>query len=136
MRKQIFRLMLCLVAAGAMMMSSCKKEEGNDDQKSSIIGHWKIDHATQYVSGNEIDYTPFLGQNFQLIFKEDGTLITTDGTNDNPMQYVMEGDRVGFIQAPGLDPVWYDILTLTEKELTIESGAGTEYVTDMYFNRD
>lgn len=134
--------MLCLVAAGAMMFSSCKKEDEpdnnypNDNTEATIIGHWLIDNATQQDAYNLVDYTPILGHEFQLIFHEDGSLLTTNGTHESEMQYVMDGnEKVGFVQAPGLEPQWYNILELTNKKLTLQNGEIENGQTTMYFNR-
>lgn len=144
MKKTFLTLMLCLVAAGAMMLTSCKKEENTPnnnnnnqtEQEASIIGHWHINNATQQDPYNTVDYTVVLGYEFQLIFQEDGTLITTNGTYDNEMQYVMDGNkRVGFVQSPGMDPLWYNILELSDNKLTLQNGEIADGQTTMYFDR-
>ncbi|MCQ2297539.1 MAG: hypothetical protein MJZ51_02835 [Bacteroidales bacterium] len=144
MKKTFLTLMLSLVAAGALMLSSCKKDDlnnngsssNNDNTEATIIGHWLIDNATQQDAYNLVDYTPILGYEFQLIFREDGTLLTTNGVHDSEMQYVMDGDkRVGFVQVAGMEPQWYNIIELTNKTLTLQNGEIETAQTTMYFNR-
>lgn len=100
----------------------------------SILGHWIMEKATQNSNGNEIDMSNFY-VNFQLIFEEDGTLITTDDINQSEMAWTLEGDQLGFIQVPGAEPVMYTIKKLTADELDIENGTGSNVVTLMEFKR-
>lgn len=150
MRRQLSFAILCFVALMGLSLAACHKDdvvvpEPNDttnvtdtipeEPTYSIIGTWKLDSATQDVSGNLIDITPFYGEEFYLTFREDGELITSDGTNEVSMDWVMEGDQVGFIQAPGLDPVMYTVATLTADSLVLVNGEGTGYVTTMNLHR-
>lgn len=142
------KILYCLLACMFLMFSSCQKDPvtPNDNNNTetggeepaitaSILGHWKLDSAIQNANGNDIDITNFYGIEFHLIFEEDGTLITTDGINENPMQWSLDGDQLAFIQAPGLAPVMYLVKTLSETQLIIENGAGTDYVTVMTLHR-
>lgn len=140
------KILYCLMACMFLMLGSCQKDPVNNNDNTenggeepnitaSILGHWKLDSAIQTVGGNDIDITNFYGVEFHLIFEEDGTLITTDGINENPMQWALEGDQLAFIQAPGLDPVMYLVKKLNKTQLIIENGTGTEYVTVMTLHR-
>lgn len=142
MKKTFLILMLSLVAAGALMMTSCKKEDqtnnnGNQTEgEATIIGHWRLDHAIQKDEYNEVDYGMILGgEKFQLTFKEDGTLITSNGTYDSEMQYEYDGDHVSFIQVPGQPGIVYDILELTPTKLTLQNGEIATGQTTMWFVR-
>lgn len=148
MKKNLLAYLFSLMACVCMLLASCDKpepivpgpgdEEGQDTTvvTYSILGHWALDSAMQNVGGNNIDVTAFYGTNFQLTFEEDGTLITSDGINEVPMQWNKEGDQVGFIQAPGMDPVMYTVKELSAEKLIMENGAGTDYVTTLYMHRD
>ena len=151
MKKYAFITILSLFMGSAFLFSSCEKEPLPDaetpteeisdesdtddsDETFSILGHWRMVQATQVVSGNVIDITNFYTQDFQLIFEEDGTLITTNGVSETPMQWTMEGDQLSFIQATGMEPVIYTVRTLTAQNLVIENG--TDIVTTMEFQRE
>lgn len=150
MKKHTFSFALFIMMSLGLMLSSCEKEPGltpnseiptkpnssEPDMYFSIIGHWRLDKATQLANGNEVDMTNFYTQNFQLIFLEDGTLITSDGINESEMQWTLDGDQLSFIQAPGIDPVMYIVRVLTDTSLSIENGTGTEYITTMDFHRE
>lgn len=148
------KIFYCLLACMFLMFGSCQKEAivddntnvtdtatnddntgGEEDLTASILGHWKLDSAIQDADGNEIDITNFYGLEFHLYFQEDGTLITSDGNNEVPMQWTLDGNQLGFIQVPGADPVMYLIRELTETQLVIENGTGTNYVTVMTLHR-
>lgn len=142
------KMLYCLMASMFLMIGSCQKDPvtnndnnnteaggGEHNTTASILGHWKLDSAIQNAGGNDIDITNFYGVEFHLIFEEDGTLITTDGINENPMQWSLEGDQLAFIQVPGADPVMYLVKVLTDTQLVIENGTGTEYVTVMTLHR-
>ncbi|MCQ2274975.1 MAG: hypothetical protein MJZ86_09310 [Bacteroidales bacterium] len=149
--KKIFSIaMLCLAVAVGVSMVSCGKEKvepivndtttdtlpgENPDPVYSIIGQWELLSAIQDVTGNPVDITPFYGEHFYLTFMEDGTLLTSDGTNEVPMQWTLEGDQLAFISAPGAAPVMYTVVELTENSLVIENGTGTGYVTTMTLKR-
>lgn len=151
MKKTFSIAMLCLAVVLGISMVSCGKENvepivndttntdtlpGEDPEPVySIIGHWELLSAIQDVSGNEIDITPFYGEHFYLTFMEDGTLLTSDGINEVPMSWTLEGDQLAFISAPGADPVMYTVVELTENSLVIENGTGTGYVTTMTLKR-
>lgn len=136
MKKNTFSLLLCLFLCLGMTLVSCDKPEPEEpDVTYSIIGHWKLDNAFQETPYNHVDMTNMYGQNFQLIFKEDSTLITTDGINETEMQWTLNGDQLGFIQAAGMAPVMYTVLKLTKDSLSIENGSGTDYVTTMNLHR-
>lgn len=147
MKKTHIVFVACFFAIFALMMESCHKDDptivpivdttadtntgDTDDSDVSIVGQWELTVATQYVSGNPIDVTPFYGEHFYLTFEEDGTLITSDGINEVAMQWTLNGSQLAFIQAPGLDPVMYEVTTLTQENLVIVNGKGTDYVTVM-----
>ncbi len=161
MKKRTF--FLCLLAVLSFALVSCDKPEPDpepdqptpvepipddpdipdnpvsEDTTSAystmLLGKWVLERATQDVSGNVVDITNFYGSYFSLLFEEDGTLITANGIEDATMQWTLDGDQLGFIQLPGMDPVMYTIKKITEDELDIENGAGTEYVTLLELNR-
>lgn len=149
MKKIIFSFLLCLLFGLCVALVSCEKPEPDpvqpeqpeqpviDDpvEEVSIIGHWKLYSAMQVTPLNQSDATNFYGTNFQVIFEEDGTLITTNGVNSTQMQWALDGDQLSFIQAEGMDPVLYSVLKLTADTLSIENGAGTDFVTTMNFIR-
>lgn len=150
MKKYAFLVILSIFMGCGLLFSSCEKEpdptpnpeipaDSNTDDpivNVSIIGHWRLDKATQIANGNESDQTNFYSQNFQLTFLEDGTLITSDGHNETAMQWTLEGDQLGFIQAPDAAPVMYMVKVLTEQNLMIENGTGSNCVTTMEFHRE
>lgn len=137
---------LSLLLCGGLLLSSCEKESspeietpseptpGEPADEPSILGHWRLDKATQWSNGNESDITNFYTQNFQLTFLEDGTLVTSDGNHETPMQWTLEGDQLSFIQAPGMAPVVYTVQVLTIQNLAIENG--TDIVTSMEFHKE
>lgn len=147
--KQLRILLVAFLVCMGLSMISCGKEDNttpivndttnNNDtivpEQPSILGTWGLVCATQYTPYNTIDYTNIYGTDFTLIFEEDGTLITTNGTSTTNMAWELEGDKLGFIQAPGLDPVMYTINALTADSLAIEHGTGTDYVTVMELRR-
>lgn len=150
MKKLLCFALLCLAATMGMMVASCQKEDvvtpsvtdSTDttpdvpEPTFTIIGHWGLDQAVQYVGENEIDITPFYGEGFQLTFSEDGTLLVSDSlNNETEMTWTLDGDQLGFIQAPGLDPVMYTVIELTADKLVLENGTGTDYVTVMTLHR-
>lgn len=146
------KFFFCLVASLFVAFAACEKTpegtpEGNDSIPggienpdgpaitASILGHWQLDQAIQNANGNDVDITNFYGIEFPLYFEEDGTLITSDGINQNPMQWTMDGDQLGFIQVPGSPAVMYTIKRLSDTQLIIENGTGTDYVTVMTLHR-
>lgn len=144
------KMLYCLMACMFLVFGSCQKdpietntntnnssETGGEDSDitASILGHWQLDEAIQTANGTDIDITNFYGIEFHLYFEEDGTLITSDGINQNPMQWSLDGDQLAFIQVPGADPVMYLVKTLTDTQLIIENGTGTDYVTVMTLHR-
>ena len=137
--KKIFSLLLLV---SLMALTPCFVSCGDDNpsdtptaEEPSILGRWSLDKATQLANGNEVDVTNFYGTNFCLTFLEDGTLITSDGINDVPMHWELDGVNLNFIQAPGMPPVAYIVQLLTDTQLTIVNGTGTDYVTTMEFSR-
>lgn len=146
MRKIALLFALSLLLCGGLLLSSCEKEPspeietpseptpGEPADEPSILGHWRMDKATQLAYGNEIDITNFYTQNFQLTFLEDGTLITSNGIHETPMQWTLEGDQLSFIQSPEMGPVVYTVRLLTMQNLTIENG--TDIVTTMEFHKE
>lgn len=155
MKKSTFSLLLCLLMGMTMAFISCEKPEPepdpipvpepvqptNDDPdpepvvEYSILGHWKMVSAFQVTPNNQADITNMYGTNFQLIFEEDGTLITTDGIHSVEMRWTLNGNQLAFIQAEGMEPVLYTVLNLTSDSLSIENGTGTDIVTTMDFIR-
>lgn len=153
MKKQLSFAVFCFVALMGLMLVSCNKEDvvvpdpndttGTTDSvpeipeepEYTILGTWALTDAIQDVSGNQIDVTPFYGENFQLTFEEDGTLILSDGNNVSTMSWTLDGDQLGFIQVPGADPVMYRVATLDAENLVIINGEGTGYVTTMNLKR-
>lgn len=151
MKKKLGFAVVCMAALMGLMVVSCNKEEDttpivndttptdtipeNPDPEPTILGKWKLDIAIQNVSGNEIDITNFYGTEFFLTFMEDGTLITSDGINEVPMQWTLEGEDLGFIQVPGADPVMYKLQVLEDEKLVIANGVGTDIVTTMTLHR-
>lgn len=155
MKKNLFTYLFCLLACTCMTLASCDKPEpivpgpGEEEQEGeggqggqdtvatySILGHWNLDYSTQQAGDNFFDNTAFYGNNFQLTFEEDGTLIVADAYNTTDMQWTLDGDQLAFIQAPGADPVMYTVKKLTADSLDIENGTGTDYITTMHFLRD
>lgn len=153
MKINLLKTMVCLMAMSSMLCFSCGKDpepqipdtdtivtdepqDPDQPQEASIIGHWRMVKVTQHVGDNDVDLTPMYGENFQLTFCEDGTLITSDGVNDVTMQWTQDGLNIAFIQAPGAAPVMYLLIALTEEDLVIENGAGSDVVTDMEFKRE
>lgn len=151
MKKSSLPLLLCLLLGLSLSFVACEKPEPDptpvpdpepeqpviDDpvEEVSIIGRWKMVYAFQVYSNNQTDMTNFYGTNFQLIFEENGNLITTDGLNEAQMQWTLDGDQLGFIQAEGMTPVMYTVRNLTQDSLSIENGTGTPIVTTMNFVR-
>lgn len=151
MRKVFVFAAFCLVATLGLMVSSCGKEEEpltpvvddttadtipvTPENTPTIIGVWHMIEATQDVQGNVVDMINFYGENFCLTFMEDGTLITSDGINDAQMQWTLEGNQLGFIQAPGAPAVMYELRELTDERLVIVNGVGTGIETTMIFER-
>ena len=146
MKNLKFSFLLCLLLGLSVAFVSCEKPEPEPEQPEqpviddpvvevSIIGHWKLYNAMQVTPLNQSDATNFYGTNFQLIFEEDGTLITTNGTNSTQMQWALDGDQLSFIQAEGMDPILYTVRKLTVDTLSIENGTGTDFVTTMNFVR-
>lgn len=142
MRKIALLFALSLLLCGGLLLSSCEKEPTPETkipseeqvEEPSILGHWRLDKATQWSNGNESDITNFYTQNFQLTFLEDGTLITSNGIHETPMQWTLEGDQLSFIQSPEMEPVVYTVRLLTMQNLAIENG--TDIVTTMEFHRE
>lgn len=141
MKKNIKTLIFCLVAILGLTMVSCSKENSSNNGDSSqykelIIGHWRLDAATQHTEEYDSDYSPVLGgTEFQLTFKEGGKLILFQLGNTAEMEYTLEGDQLGFIQAPGVSPVMYTITLLNQTNLTIKNGDDTAY-TIMELHRE
>lgn len=151
MKKNSLPLLLCLLMGLCMAFVSCEKPEPDpepvpvpepeqpviDDPvvEYSIIGNWKMVSAIQITPNNQADITNMYGTNFQLIFEEDGTLITTDGINSAEMRWMLNDNQLAFIQAEGAEPVLYTLLSLTSDSLSIENGTGTDVVTIMNFVR-
>lgn len=148
MKKFTLLFSFILLLGCVFLFSSCEKEpiptpesEISSDSDSeepveepSILGHWRMDKATQWANGNESDITNFYTQNFQLTFLDDGTLITYNGIHETSMRWLLEGDQLSFIQAPGMDPVLYTVRVLTAQNLSIENG--TDVVTTMEFHKE
>lgn len=127
--------MLCFVASMSLIFAACEKPEdpnGNDPGQptmASILGTWEADKVVQNPeTEHPVDMTTWY-QNFQLTFLEDGTLITSDGINESTMAWTLDGDQLAFIQVPGAQPVMYIVRTLTETNLVMETGTGSDYVT-------
>ena len=105
---------------------------GEGEQHASLIGTWLLEKATQYYTNGIVsDYTPIYGENFHLRFEEDGTLVTFNDFYESPMQWVREGNNIGFIQAPGANPVMYSIEELTETRLVLENESAEGITTVM-----
>ncbi|MCQ2326519.1 MAG: hypothetical protein MJZ71_03050 [Bacteroidales bacterium] len=160
MKKVLFRFMMCLMAVSALTFVSCnnddedednrnhgtqtettsgtetgttgEEENGGEEQGASLIGTWLLEKATQYYTNGIVsDYTPIYGENFHLRFEEDGTLVTFNDFYESPMQWVREGNNIGFIQAPGANPVMYSIEELTETRLVLENESAEGITTVM-----
>lgn len=134
MKKTAQILLLSLVASMSLMFGSCK-DPNPEPEQISIIGSWVMDKAIQIAEGNEVDLTNMYGEGFTLTFQENGVLITTNSLSTAEMQWTLDGDLLAFIQTPGAPAVNYIVRELTEENLTIENGTGTDYVTTMYFHR-
>lgn len=155
MKSKILKLALCLTASMLMTFAACQKEEpaiadtttdtvgqgqeggqeggGNDTIQASIIGKWMLIKATQYIPGNEVDMTPIYGEYCYITFEEGGNLIYENNLSSTNMEWTLEGDQLAFIQAS--NPTMYVVKTLTDTDLVIEHGAGTENVTVMELQR-
>ncbi|MCQ2280582.1 MAG: hypothetical protein MJZ49_07260 [Bacteroidales bacterium] len=142
MKKFTLFFAFSILLSCGLLFSSCEKEPTPETEITSeepveeptILGHWRMDKATQLAYGNEIDITNFYTQDFQLTFLEDGTLITSNGMQETAMQWTLEGDQLSFIQAPEMDPVIYTVRELTLQNLSIVNG--TDFVTTMEFHKE
>ena len=155
MNKLFLKFAVCFAAVALLALASCKKEndpvvtppsdtvsqndDGDDPEEPSILGKWEMDKTTQYqYYGSDtmvIDQTNMYGEHFYLEFREDGSLITSDGINESQMWWELDGTDLAFIQVVGAAPTMYVLLELTQERLVIENGAGSNIETVMEFDR-
>ena len=144
MKKSRKTILFCLLACLVTVVVSCHKPDPADPVDPvapvSIVGQWKLYNASQLVTypdgtTQDVDMMNIYGQNFRLIFEENGTLVTINEYESAEMQWTLNGDTLGFIQSPGLDPVMYLVNKLVSDTLVIEHGTGTNNVTLMEFYR-
>lgn len=144
-RKVMKHFSYVLIACfAALTLAACHEkpngpqEPDKVDYSQIILGTFRLESAMQdNGSSNPVDMTPMYGgSDFVLTFKENGVLICANSIEDAQMEYVLDGENLDFIQAPGADPVRYKIDRCDDAKLVIIHGIDTDYITTLTLKRE
>lgn len=141
MKKTVYAIMLLLGIS--MFMVSCSEgtadrqsddnqtagsddpDGGTDNEDNPLIGTWDVVREYLMLSGEMVtEYRPAEGEEY-CVFDESKMSLCFTGESPETYQYTFDGKIISFTDGEGY-PTEYEVVSITDTDMTIHSDAGDE----------